>query len=60
MTADVNSPIKRGFHGADSVRWDDCSERLAAKHELTRTELQHDQCIRRARGRDQGTVINVL
>jgi hypothetical protein len=30
VTADANSPIKRGLDGADFVRWDDGCERLAA------------------------------
>jgi hypothetical protein len=40
-------------------RRDKDRERLAAEDELAWPELQHDQCIRRARGRDQRTVIDV-
>ena len=59
-TTDVNSTINRGLQRADVVRWDDCCKRLAAEHELTRAEPQHDQYVRRARGPNQRAVIDVL
>jgi len=34
VTADVNSTINRGFKRAGVLRWDDCSRRLTAEHEL--------------------------
>ena len=60
MTADAISTINRGLQRADAVRWDDCCEWLAAKHELAWAKPQHDQCVFRACGRDQGDVIDVL
>jgi hypothetical protein len=35
VTANVNSPINRGFEFAALIRLDDCCERLAVEHELT-------------------------
>ncbi len=56
----TNSTIDRGLEPAGVIGRDDGRERLAAQHELARAEPQHDQRVRRARGRDQRAVIDVL
>ena len=60
VPADVNSTINRGLERADTFCWDNCCERFAAEHELAGAEPQHDQCVGRARGRDQRAVIDML
>src|ERR1019366_2526434 len=60
VTTDVNSTINRCLKLADFFRWDDCCERLTTQHELAWAELQHDQCVRCVRSRDQRAVIDML
>jgi len=43
VTTDVNSKINYRRDIADLIRWDYRCERLAAKHELARTKLEHDE-----------------
>lgn len=60
MATDVDSAMDRRLGRVSAARRNNCGERLAAQQELSRAEPQHVPCIRRVRGGDQRTVINVL
>ena len=58
VPADLNSLIYRHLNRAALLRRDNCRQRLAAKHEMARTESEHDHSVRSMCCRDQRAMVD--